>query len=462
MWALSNVSEWGDESETIVAAKMLANGKELYTEISNPHGPASFIPGLILELTGFHSVRAHRGLIIAGQLLAVLSIAFSPMLKTRRSRIVVANICLILVASFGSKYLLNTYTYQAIAAILLTIVVAQLLARLPAESRFDDFRFWAIVTGFSISTLPFLSVQYLPLSVVFLAIFGVRCKNSFFWLGVLSGLFINCAFLVTHSSVNGMYALHIYMPTKIIPKYGGQEASLNLLQASFSTVIGSFGALIIFVVAVFLYSFVATEKWKVLQVMLFAGMLLTLAVRPLYFHLAPYLVFGLVWIILSSAYLLKDFSDLRLKSRLNFSLFVSLWLVGIIKVSMLYPGSRDLMDIYAIPKDTDFSRAAEMYTEESDEVLAFTFRSYEYIAANRQPASAQYTYLAWQADYERNPVRGVTFDLCKDIDEQKPKLILMDKAELWNQSWESYAACVIKIVNEDYKQIEDKPIYLLK
>jgi hypothetical protein len=41
--------EWGDESETIVTAKMMAAGKYLYSEIFNHHGPLTFLSGVAMD-----------------------------------------------------------------------------------------------------------------------------------------------------------------------------------------------------------------------------------------------------------------------------------------------------------------------------------------------------------------------------------------------------------------------------
>ena len=54
---LLNYKEWGDESETIVAAKMIASGLRLYSEIFNHHGPLTFLTGLLVEKIGGDGIR---------------------------------------------------------------------------------------------------------------------------------------------------------------------------------------------------------------------------------------------------------------------------------------------------------------------------------------------------------------------------------------------------------------------
>ncbi|MEN3033000.1 hypothetical protein, partial [Chromobacterium amazonense] len=68
---LLNFSEFADETETIVAAKMMVAGSSLYREIFNHHGPLTFLPGMLVELAGGHSIAAHRALIAILQLVSL-------------------------------------------------------------------------------------------------------------------------------------------------------------------------------------------------------------------------------------------------------------------------------------------------------------------------------------------------------------------------------------------------------
>ena len=49
-----------DEAETIVTARMMANGMQLYSEIFNHHGPLTFLTGYILELIRPSGIKGHR------------------------------------------------------------------------------------------------------------------------------------------------------------------------------------------------------------------------------------------------------------------------------------------------------------------------------------------------------------------------------------------------------------------
>ena len=66
-------------------------------------------------------------------------------------------------------------------------------------------------------------------------------------------------------------------------------------------------------------------------------------------------------------------------------------------------------------------------------------RRYNYIFANRLPASGYFFYFPWQKEYNDKPVLGVKIDPIKDILEKKPdsKYTLSDK--LWGYL-QAYAA----------------------
>ena len=75
--------EWGDESETVVVAKMIVAGGSLYSEIFNHHGPLTFLPGVLVENFGDFGVPGHRIPIAMLQLVALAAIYFSPLLENK-------------------------------------------------------------------------------------------------------------------------------------------------------------------------------------------------------------------------------------------------------------------------------------------------------------------------------------------------------------------------------------------
>ena len=118
--------EWGDESETIVTAKMLASGQRLYSEVFNMHGPLVFLPGYLLEKIASFGIRGHRIVIVLLQWCALVAIYCSPIKANKWQKLIyttiVATFILInLPDAFG-----HTYIYQAIAGLILIILLAEL------------------------------------------------------------------------------------------------------------------------------------------------------------------------------------------------------------------------------------------------------------------------------------------------------------------------------------------------
>jgi hypothetical protein len=114
-----------------------------------------------------------------------------------------------------------------------------------------------------------------------------------------------------------------------------------------------------------------------------------------------------------------------------------------------------------VPKQTPFSELVKRYTDKNDRILAYSFQNYQYILADRLPGSANFFYLPWQAKYTEGPVLGVTLDACEDIKKNRPKMLLIDKMNVNGEwPWESYAACIQSVINQDYQQVRGTHYYI--
>jgi hypothetical protein len=122
---LLNYREWGDESETIVTAKMMAAGMKLYSEIFNQHGPLTFLPGVLAEKLGGFGVRGHRVSIALLQILAIFSIYKAPALNSASQRIITSVASALVILVFMPDFFGHMYKYQTIAGILLVVILSQ-------------------------------------------------------------------------------------------------------------------------------------------------------------------------------------------------------------------------------------------------------------------------------------------------------------------------------------------------
>jgi len=454
---LLSYMEWGDESETIVAAKMIAAGSSLYSQIFNHHGPLTFLPGFFLEKIGSFGIKGHRFLILIFQIIAIFSIYFSPLLKSdfKKNTYIVGVVSVLLLffpAMFG-----HMYKYQVLAGLLLVIILAQYT--LPVVSEIALPLRNIVVGNILIASLPFLAVNYLPLSIL---LFFASLKKYFLiesFISYIVGIITNILFLTYIGSIAGFLAFHIYLNFKILPLYNSTNLDFfNLINIAFNSILSSTTQLFLFLIMLIaIYLLAVQEKnkfpWRSILILMAMGSLL---IRGINFHTLPYfyslLVFPLIFFY--------HYSIVGQRSRM----IVSLLTLGcIIKLSLVIPADRQQLGGKKFPKTTEFSQLVQLFTEKNDRIIAYSFQNFEYIAANRLPASGYYFYLPWQEKYNENPKFGIKINPCQDIADYRPKIMLIDKWKVWDRfSWESYGSCIQKLIDEHYVQWLDRPYYLRK
>jgi hypothetical protein len=116
-----------------------------------------------------------------------------------------------------------------------------------------------------------------------------------------------------------------------------------------------------------------------------------------------------------------------------------------------------------IPAETEFSRLVQAFTTKDDRIIAYSFQNFQYLASGRLPASGHFFYLPWQEKYSENPKFGVLIDACAQIKESRPKVMLIDKWNVWDKyPWNSYAGCIQNLLDTNYQQVPDRPYYVRK
>jgi hypothetical protein len=154
------------------------------------------------------------------------------------------------------------------------------------------------------------------------------------------------------------------------------------------------------------------------------------------------------------------------RPRLNYQsglIALTLAIICFIKLSLFIPADKQNLDSRQMPETTEFAQLVELLTSKQDRIIAYSFQSFQYIAADRLPASGHFFYLPWQEKYNENPIFGIKIDACKEIEANRPKIMLIDKWEVWDRfPWDSYAGCIQKIIDKDYYQIVDRPYYVRK
>lgn len=443
---------WEDESETIVVAKMLANGKTLYSEIFNHHGPLIFLSGLILELIGNYGIAAHRIPIIFLQWLALASIFTCPLLRKNHRTpyfiISAAAFTLYMPVIYGHMYL-----YQTVTGIFCVILLSQFL--LPALINPHLIRPFGVAVGVVlISCLPFLAITYLPVAVLFLAAScrKVILRQVSIWLAI--GTAFNLLVLAWLGSYPGYLVDHIYVNSQILPLYNGVKTAFDLIKITLTSFLFEQHFILIFfeiiVATMLIYKDSSKYSWRSVCIVIAIG---SFFMRGIEMHSIPFY------------YSIIAMTMVLLMGRSADNLFVS-GIFLILAAGCLYKLSIPLdadkkTQKRRIPTQSEFSDLAKLITNKDDKIIVYSFKNTEYILADRLPASGNFFLLPMQVKYNEDPKFGIKIDSCKDIMANQPKLMYVDKWKFWEKyEWSTYGECVDKIIDADYVKIPDKPFYV--
>ena len=210
--------EWGDESETIIATKMMAAGYRLYTEVYNNHGPLTFLPGLIISSFGNFRIETYRWIPIVLQWFALISIYFSPLYKDKLQRIFATLISGWAMIVFMPLIYGHTYLYQTMSGIFMIIILAQYT--LPVLLKKEIYPIQILIGNFLTFSLLFLAVTNLPFALIIFVITFRQKYFKFITIGGLLALGLNLGFLLMYGSWDGYIAYHYYLNANVL--YSGQ------------------------------------------------------------------------------------------------------------------------------------------------------------------------------------------------------------------------------------------------
>lgn len=453
---LLNIVEWGDESETIVISKLLASGKKLYTEVFSQHGPLAFLPGIITEQFGDFKFRGHRTVIAGLQLLALASIYFSPLVERKSIANIYTGLAASVLVLYFSSFYAHMYMYHVLGGIIIVVVLAQYT--LPSIATPDRVTAKELILGnFLIGLLPFLAISYLPASVILFFVSLKKASLKKCTLFASGGFLFGLAFLLIISSIAGYLAIHIYLNFFIYSSLPHND--IGSLEAIFYNAMGLItgdlpGFLLFSVIFISLVKLASYEKgfpWRTL--------LIGLAIASLIFRGGSFL--GLPYYFSSLAFpliFLVGASKLSYKTLLMVSVFS---ILCFIKLSLVLPQDSRMFRRHQLSEESEFSKLVDRLTTKEDLIISYTFKNYQYLLADRLPASGNIFYLPQQDIYSKNPLFGVNIDTCKEIADYLPKIMLINKWKAWNRyRWEDYGACVQETMDKHYIQVFDKPYYI--
>ncbi len=453
-YQLLTFMDWEDESETVVAAKLMVDGARLYGDFFNHHGPLTFLPGWLVESLGSFGVAAHRVPIAILQWLALAALALSPMFNSRLIGLAYAAFVGALMLIWLPELYGHTYAYQVMAGLFLVIILAQYsLLAFTRHTRLTTSRI--LLGNLLLASLPFLAVTYVPVAAL---LFFASLRPGYLRLaivGVVAGVLLNLLFLLAVGSFSGYLAYHFYLNAMILPEFTQGHGLIQMFNAVLMSITDRPQHLLISIVVVFALSRLAMREggfpWRTL--LLVAG-LASLLLRGHYeFHRLAYLYACLAMPLL--------FFNRAARPDYAWIPVAAMMLVMAAKLLLLLPHDRERLDAWQLPDQTEFSQLVMLMTNPDDRVIAYAFRNQEYILSNRLPASGNYFYFPWQQAYNESPVLGVHIDTCADIQQARPKLMMIDGVDVLGlHPWESYGTCVQEIMDRDYRRIAHRPFYV--
>jgi hypothetical protein len=445
--------KWEDEFETIIASRMIASGGNLYQDVFNQHGPATFFIGFFLEKLSLSSIEYYRNIIILVQLISILSITLSPILISKLTRIFVLIGVSAYLLTITPQYFSHTYTYQNLAGMALLIIFSQLVVPTVVMGQKPN-KFILIICLVLITYLPFLAITYLPLSLtlVFLLWLKKLLKVNYLFYVFVFSLLPNLIFLFRNASWRGFFVQHIYINSTIMPDYypyqSIKDLPMNLLR---SLDPNQFWILPLILVVLILV--IRDKKISTIQLIILILGTASLLIRGVDFQALPfyYLIPSLALIVVYRLDKLKN-------SKIIFS-SLSFLAIVILLISL---GDKKIQESQ-IPKVTEFSQLADFFTKKNDRVFSYTFENSEYVISNRLPASAYFYYLPMQAEYDKKPILGVTNSICSDLERVRPKIGYLEIYDFAPSTpWNAYANCVNEIIYRDYFQLPFNTLFIRK
>ncbi len=458
---LLSYTEWGDESETIVAAKMIAAGERLYSVIFNHHGPLVFLPGIVLEKMGSFGVTGHRVYIMFLQLGAMLALYFSPIIQGRFTKFLYVMAAMTAMLLYFPDIFGNMYTYQVLTGLALVVILAQYtLPSMLCQERLSSANI--IFGNLLIASIPFLGIPFVPVSVM---LFTISLRKRFLTKAIsafVGGGLINVAFLALIGSIPGYLIYHIYLNLSILSQYNSGINLAGLIKVFSESTSGNLQQFTISSVLIAAICRLANTEnevpWRSALLALGVGSLL---IRGAGFHAVPY--FYTLLAIPLVFFWNRPITQYQSQFLLTvFALFL------IVKLSLTLTDDRYKIESRKRQETTEFSALAQIYTTKKERIISYSFQNFEYIAADRLPASGHYFYFPWQEKYNENPKFGIITDACADIKKNRPKVMLIDKFDKWSgitpSPWgqANYGQCIQKIIDENYNQIPNKPYYIRK
>lgn len=407
---------WGDEAETLVTVQQMGRGQQLYKDVFNIHGPLYFIPFAILPnfFEGIQFVYLCRLIVILSfwGFFLYIGVLIKNVLDVASSLIFIS--CLIalelvvIFPNFGYMYL-----YQNITGILVAVVFSIFLICLFSEICISKQQI--IICSLIISSLSLISISNsLTTLFLFVEFFILSYKSKLLKETLKYTLLFSTLYLMVlcfYIDFKGFYVVHYYIINKYLLNSPSLRDLLLLIKLNFSNpacyipfglfLVLSFGALpndkcklicyvqllVLVFALVFLYTRDLVYVWKP-----------WLALQHLYCvsigSVVCFLFFIRNYKILYLRYLSLGFISILLL--LNYVYFMSEENEKGAFLKQIYSNeSANTIDVVTRQLDwqSKFSFLVKKFTHSDEKIVAWTFRPFEYLLSEREPATSNFQYI---------------------------------------------------------------------
>lgn len=471
---------FGDESEHLLGAQMLAAGGVLYRTYIDAHGPVVF---MLTQLYGalFGWAHPNWARLISAVLASAAGAAIvsAPFLPGRVARFAAATLYFGLTATVWLPQALYMVNYHPIAGWLLLIGLAWFVVPAWLGSHVSGPA--ALFSGACFALTACVAYSLVP-SVLLLGLSGMlsaRGRALPFIAGGAAGALGVLAWLLRFGDLTGLAAFHFAANQFFYAKYigfGPGNFFRSLVPSARPEAIVHDVALLCcawaFLVLVAVGKF---SRGRLLSVVMgFAGVLLLDARGLTGFQDGTFLVASIGLAAMATGSLPLVATAWRSGAALGCALGALAFCAGaefVVRTEAVSsPGGLTHRQFRAMaPADLGLQygpmfEKVRALVRRDERILALVYDPGFYLAAGRLPMDKYYEYLPWDADYAKAPWFGRGHDLCADLQKLPPPLVYFDNWTVWGRYRPSdYMPCVLNILARDYVRQTDFPtLYVRK
>ena len=483
--AALDLGEFGDETEKIVGARMIAAGGRLYDTIFSNHGPLAFaLNHLWLLLTGTKDLASHRIVTLGLYVLAGAAVAASPALRSWRARCAAAALFFVPLGVVYAGAALHMTSYQSIGGALLAAALA--LCPLPALLGVVPPRWAAAAAGFAaaaaaLAAYPFAVAGALMLLATAIAVpAAARLRVAIAYAGGgLAAAALMAVWMALYADFSGAFVYHVWFNQTV---YAADLRYNPLAPLRILIALDASPHRLIHLLALAAFHgaavLVILRRWPALRSRVAwctaaAALLIGLAFlnpRGQYgFHDTTFVVGALGALAVAAGGLAGGSAPRWLRATALALLASFGGLLALVHARALStPDNVPLREIARVgtaakPSDDRVFRLLRELLAPGERMLAVVFAPAIYVKADRLPVSGLFYYLPVQAKYAARPVPGHSIDLCRDVKARRPKVVFyLDRLGDGRYGFANYAPCVHAAILAGYVPLPWAPEYYVR